>query len=195
MQPQNNQHVAKQTPIKQLIEEKSMQLFDPKAMAELAKLKSADSRNYGVMSLENVKKVMEKIQKTTSAATPEEAFALVTMVIQRGGTNTNTGIRVEASLNSAKLNAETLKNICKSEGQGTVRAFARAINNEIAQVAGLLQEPGDLARKFKRDFPSATDEELIWCSNYQSENASCPEKVRIWLVQDYKRRFNQESEA
>lgn len=64
------------------------------------------------------------------------------------------------------------------------------MRNEIQMFAALLEEPGNLARQALRDLPMLTLEEQIWCSNYQSENPACPEKVKKWLNSDFKRRFN-----
>ena len=30
-----------------------------------------------------------------------------------------------------------------------------------------------------------TDEQRIWCSNFQTTNPSCPQEVREWLVKNY----------
>lgn len=42
----------------------------------------------------------------------------------------------------------------------------------------LLQEEGDLAKQMRRDDPQLQFSDAVWCSNFQTTNPQCPEKVR-----------------
>ena len=58
------------------------------------------------------------------------------------------------------------------------------------KVAAQLREPGDLInRQMCLDFPSATLEKQIWCSNFQSTKQNCPEQVKRWLKENIQKRF------
>lgn len=61
--------------------------------------------------------------------------------------------------------------------------------NDIVEFAKVLDEEGDLARQMRLDEPLLPKDQAYWCSNFQSENAKCPENVRSWLVQNKKSRF------
>ena len=40
------------------------------------------------------------------------------------------------------------------------------------------------------DYPELTSEDAVWYLNFQTTDQNCPEHVRIWLVYNYKSRFN-----
>jgi len=150
---------------------------------------SDSGRTVGLMLEENCEKVIGKIQSLTKLPTLEDTMALISGLCQTGGTNRNAGLNVIYTYNGKSLSAQEFQKICKQEGQGTARQFARAMNSTIYQFAEILDEEGDLARQMRLDHPTMTKQESIWCSNFQSENPACPEIVRNWLKQDLKSRF------
>jgi sulfatase maturation enzyme AslB (radical SAM superfamily) len=119
-----------------------------------------------------------------------EVYIAITIILQRGGTNKNGGNTVKVTLHNKNLTAQDLQNTINNiKKNATNRQFARTLANEIAQVALQLNIEGDLANQMRFEFPDLTQEEAVWCSNFQTINPQCPERVRDWLVQNYKYRF------
>jgi len=122
-----------------------------------------------------------------------EVYVAITVLLQRGGTNKGAGSTIKFTLRDKSLTAQDLQNTVNAvKKNATNRQFARALANEIAQVAVQLNIEGDLANQMRFEFPDLTQEEAAWCSNFQTTNSQCPEKVRNWLVQNYKNRFRKE---
>lgn len=153
------------------------------------KSESTSGRTLGLMLEQNCEKVFEKIQNITELSTVEDTMALISGLCQTGGTNRNAGLNVAFTYNDKNLSALDFQKVCKDQGQGTARQFARTMNNTIYQFAEILDVEGDLSRQMRLDHPTMTKQEAIWCSNFQSENSACPEIVRNWLKQDLKSRF------
>jgi len=119
-----------------------------------------------------------------------EVFVAITVVLQQGGTNKAARNNIKFTLNNKSLTAQDLQNtINVVKKNATNRQFARALANEIAQVALQLNIEGDLANQMRFEFPDLTQEEAVWCSNFQTTNSQCPKRVRDWLVNNYKQRF------
>ena len=111
--------------------------------------------------------------------------------MQNGGTNKNAGQTTQFSVGDFSLAAQDLQNILKAiDPKATSRQLARSLAPQIAEVALNLGLEGDLANQMKYDHPDLTLEEAVWCSNFQTTNQECPERVRNWLVNNYKNRFN-----
>lgn len=163
--------------------------FDYKKFKETMKTKGIKGRSAGIMLETGIEKVLKKIKADFKLESREEAMALITGLCQNGGTNRNAGLNVTYSYDNKILDARTFQKICQIEGSGTARQFARAMNNPIYHFAVLLEEEGDLARQMRLDHPDITQDQAIWCSNYQSDNPLCPELVRNWLKNDLRRRF------
>ncbi len=119
------------------------------------------------------------------------ALLLITGLLQKGGTNKSAGSNTSFSFGDYSLNAQELQNIVLSvNNKATNRQLARTLCNEIAQIAQAVNIEGDLANQMKYDHPDLTSTEAAWCSNFQTTNPNCPSKVRDWLVNNYKNRFN-----
>jgi hypothetical protein len=63
------------------------------------------------------------------------------------------------------------------------------MRDEIYSIADLLGEEGDLASQMRLVYPNISKSEAIWCSNFQTTNPKCPDRVRQWLAQNYSNRF------
>lgn len=160
---------------------------------------TTESRITGSMSEANIKAVVREvgrvknINKTTNNVTEidtDKALALIAGLCQAGGTNRSAGGNVQYNLGTIQLTAVEFQKICQEfGGRGTARQFARTLCNEIHRIAEIFGIEGDLARQMLLDVPTMTTDMKIWCSNFQSENPSCPEEVRNWLKEDRKRRF------
>lgn len=119
------------------------------------------------------------------------ALLLITGLLQKGGTNKSAGSNTSFSCGNYSLNAQELQNIVLSvNNKATNRKLARTLCNEIAQIALAVNIEGDLANQMRYDHPDLTTTEAVWCSNFQTTNPNCPSKVRDWLVNNYKNRFN-----
>lgn len=143
-----------------------------------------------IFSPSDVEKIIKLISKDLKLENVNLAWILVTGVLQRGGSNLKAGNAVvfnlgENSLSSQQLN-RFIRQIVKN---GTNRQLARTISNQIIEIAEIYELPGDLHAQMLIDYPNATMQEKIWCSNFQTQNSNCPDKIRQWLINDYRKRF------
>lgn len=122
----------------------------------------------------------------------ELAFALITGLAQNGGTNIKgSSIRFELGNNSLSTNElmDVIVNTMEKNKKCTIRQFCRTMANDIADIALIMNIEGDLAKKMRKEIPNISEEEAIWCSNFQTQNPRCPDKTRKWLVDNYLKRF------
>jgi replicative DNA helicase len=167
-----------------------------KVVFDLEKIKSVslderknDLRITNVLSENICDEILEKL-KEKYGFEDAEVFVVITVILQRGGTNKSATNNAKITLNGKSLTAQDLQNTIKIvKKNATNRQFARALANKIAQVALKLNIEGDLANQMRFEFPDLTQEEAVWCSSFQTTNSQCPEKVRDWLVKNYKYRF------
>jgi hypothetical protein len=143
---------------------------------------------------EMAEKTVEKIINTLTGKkkiSETIAVALIAGLVQNGGTNKGAGNSAKFTLGDQTLSAQELSNYIKKEqANGTVRQLARAMADEIAEVSLALGIKGDLANQMRYDHPDISQEEAVWCSNFQTTNTNCPTLVREWLVNNYRNRFN-----
>ena len=145
---------------------------------------------FGALPDHIVEKIIEKI-KEKKKVSETVAIVLIAGLMQNGGTNKNAGQTTQFSVGDFSLAAQDLQNILKAiDPKATSRQLARSLAPQIAEVALNLGLEGDLANQMKYDHPDLTLEEAVWCSNFQTTNQECPERVRNWLVNNYKNRFN-----
>lgn len=143
-----------------------------------------------LLSDEIVDEIMEKIT-VGKKIDNDIAWILVTGVLQRGGTNQSAVNVVTFNFNDNSLSAkELLKYIKEVQANATVRQFARSVANDIVDIAMALNIPGDLHSQMRFEHPNLSDSEAVWCSNFQTQNPSCPDTVRDWLVHNHRHRFN-----
>ena len=143
------------------------------------------------MSEEAISQIISEIKKGLSLESPEHAWILVTGVLQRGGSNVKAGNTINFTFGGKTLSSKDLNNFIKKiEKTATNRQFARSAKETLAQVALELNIPGDLHRQMLLDHPNMSDAEKVWCSNFQTTNATCPDSVREWLVHNFKDRFS-----
>ena len=121
----------------------------------------------------------------------DTAWLLVAAVLQLGGSNQKAGNSISYTVNNFTLTSQQLNNIVKKiTKSGTNRQLARSISDNIAEIATHLNIPGDLHSQILLEHPDLTNYEKVWCSNFQTQNPNCPERVREWLVNNFKSRFN-----
>jgi hypothetical protein len=117
--------------------------------------------------------------------------ALIAGLAQNGGTNKGAGSSAKFSFEEKTLTAQELTTqIRKVQENGTIRQLARTMADDIAAVSTKLGIEGDLANQMRYDYPDLSHEEAVWCSNFQTTNINCPVRVRNWLVDNYRKRFN-----
>lgn len=148
-----------------------------------------NTRVINLLTDEVCNQIIDKITEKYNL-TIDQTFIVLTGLLQRGGTNKGAGSNTKFSLNTINFSAQDLQNIINSVSKNsTNRQFARAMSNEIADVALILGIEGDLANQMRFEYPDLTLTEAVWCSNFQTTNKRCPDRVREWLVSNYKNRF------
>ena len=73
----------------------------------------------------------------------------------------------------------------------TPRKLARSLRDDILIVAKAWGIEGNLSKRFKQQFPSATFNELVWASDFHTftPNNAIPDDVKDWLIQNYTSRW------
>lgn len=122
--------------------------------------------------------------------TPTIAFALIAIILQKGGTSKKAQGNIYAIVNGIRLDLNTLRDLAKkSNSTYTLRQWARTYANLIFTTCYTHGIEGDLAKKIARNRPEIQDTEKIWLSNFQMDNPSCPENIRTLLLEHYQSLF------
>lgn len=162
-------------------------------LSELENFKKNSSGNIRVTS-EITSDVADQIIKNIAekkGISETVAIALIAGLVQNGGTNKGAGNSAKFTLGDRTLTAQELGNFIKKSSEGsTIRQLARAMADDIVEVSLEMEMEGDLANQMRYDYPDITTEEAVWCSNFQTTNTNCPDRVRNWLVDNYRKRFN-----
>lgn len=96
----------------------------------------------------------------------------------------------------AWLTAGIARNIMRSVNRSlTFRKVARSYRKEAIAVAKRFELEGNLAKAYKLDNPTATMEQLIYVSDFNtfSDDPTIPSEVRNWLLQNFKKRFKKDA--
>lgn len=134
-------------------------------------------------------KVIEKLKIKKKFENQETAMAMITGLVQNGGSNKSAG-NIIFERNGLTLNSNELHScIIEVEKNGTIRQFARTMADDIVEFAKVMEEEGDLAKQIKLQYSDLKIDDLVWCSNFQTKNPNCPRKIRNWLVENYNKRF------
>jgi hypothetical protein len=163
---------------------------------DLDKISESDKgkikKSVGQMSEDEVKKIIEQTKIKGGFENLTQALIAVSGLCQLGATNKGSSRSITYTYKNKTISAGDFANICSSvKAGGTPRQFARAAGTSIAKIAKHLHEPDDLSRQMKLDHPNLTPDEECWCSNFQSSNPDCPDLVRNWLREDFRKRFNE----
>lgn len=162
---------------------------DLEAIAKEIATNTSNSRTINQLTEEACDAIIEKIIEKNNC-TAEQAFIAITTILQQGGTNKGAGNNSKYSSNAITLTAQDLQNIINTVAKNaTNRQFARTMADDIAQIALHAGIEGDLANQMRFEYPDLTSTEAVWCSNFQTTNQNCPDRVREWLVYNYKNRF------
>lgn len=153
---------------------------------------SSANKNSGYIEESKVVQVLDIIAKEKGLPAETKnttALALVTGLGQNGASNRSVGT-ISYEVNKVILtNIELREYLARIDKNATMRQFFRSIRNDVHTMAALLNEKGDLANLMIREYPNATNDELIWCSNFQTGNNNCPANVREFLNNNAKARF------
>ena len=143
-------------------------------------------------------KVIQEVKKLKEWTSTEDTFAMITGLVQIGGSNKVEKSKKNVTFEMGKMklaSSELLECINKATTETrkkntyTIRQFCRTMANEIAEFASVMSLEGDLTQKMRLDISDLSLEDAIWCSNFQTRNPNCPEKVKQWLVSNYKQHF------
>ena len=162
---------------------------------ELAKItpnnKGEVGKPAGTFADDSTKRLVRVVREQCKIDNDIDAMVLICMVLQIGGSNRGGEKSISYTYNERKLTSGQLQEICSSvKGNGTTGKLARTLASTIIRIAFNLEELGDLARQMKMDFPDMTKEEEYWCSNFQTSNPDCPERVRNWLKSNFHSTFD-----
>lgn len=135
--------------------------------------------------------IVSEIQRSCRDAKKPHVIIAISILLQRGATSPKTPGNKQISFGTATITVDTIRKACKNE-KCTTRQFARGMKNIVISVMENLGEAapdGNLAKLFKTDVKNVTKQELIWASDFQTYNENCPDKVKNWLLENYKERF------
>lgn len=163
--------------------------FDSGKIAALANSNKTKEEKKGILSKEKCFMVIENTRKRKELPDKETAMALITGLVQNGGSNKSAG-NTSYERGNKILNSNELQQIITDvEKNATIRQFARTMANDIAEFAIIMEEEGDLAKQMRINHSDLSLIDLAWCSNFQTKNPNCPKKVRNWLAENYSKRF------
>jgi hypothetical protein len=187
------EHPSHESPIEQPKDQHSEDIINFDTLKEEIVETKQSSRPTAELSKETCTKVLHTIKEKKNLKNINQALILTTGLAQNGGTNRNAGSSISYSAFNKTLNVSDLQSYLRANNlnTATIRQFCRGLANEIAQTAEIIGQDGDLANQMGRDDPNITKAEAAWCSNFQTTNPNCPEKVRHWLLNNFKDRFKQ----
>lgn len=170
---------------------KEIQTLDLIKIKDIAVEKNRKEKtDKGVLHRKTCIEILEAVKISKDLSNIEAAAVMVTGLVQRGGSNRNAGPNATYELNGKTLNANELQNIIhRIDKSATIRQFCRAMANDIADIAMIIEEEGDLAKQMKIQHSDLSMEEAAWCSNFQTKNPRCPKRTKEWLVENYNKRF------
>jgi len=176
-----------------------MTIFDTKDITkDILELKKAgkkisSTKSDGFMDEQLAKEVIAKVAELKYSGQKDkiaQAMILIAKLGQDGASNANIGTLKVTDNHDVSLTNIELKTIVNEKKKGaTMRQFYKTIRDDVAQVAKLLNFPGDLAKQMQAEDSNVTAEELIWCSNFQTKNKNAPAKINDWLCKNAKEHF------
>lgn len=136
------------------------------------------------------KEVVDKFAESQKLS-KNQALVVITLLFQSGGTNRSCDGNLQVSIFNKQIKLANLRKVlneCKLKANE--RKLARSLASKIEKIAKELSIPGNLAKKITREFPERkfTMEELVWLSEFQVDNPSCPEESRKLISDCLKKR-------
>lgn len=146
----------------------------------------------GEASDAKVNKILLKLASELGVTDMTSLYSCIAILIQQGATAPSMPKDTKVVYNGVMVSAGVLRRICATEDV-TVRQLARKLKSAIPSIMlslGDLAPEGNLAKQMRLELKNVTREEAIWASDFQTYNEECPDRVRLWLVKDYKNKFN-----
>jgi hypothetical protein len=136
--------------------------------------------------------IMRELQSKSPNASLDEIFFCIAMICQKGATSNKSNANLSYKYRNCTITVNQLRLACHKCGGASVRQLARGLKDQIISLMKSLGNkgvPGNLHRSMSLDLPNLSSEEAIWASDFQTYNPNCPQRVRIWLVKNYRARF------
>lgn len=122
---------------------------------------------------------------------PDTAFVIIATLCQKGGSAKKAQGNIFTIVDGVRVELNTIREIIKQNNLNiTLRQWARTHATNIYIVCEAANIHGDLAKKLSRNRPDLQESDLIWMSNFQMDNPSCPENVRKLLLEHYNSMFS-----
>lgn len=148
-------------------------------------------KDHGTMPKATCEKTIQILTASKKWDSYETTFSMICGLVQTGGSNKK---ERTFELNDKTLSSKELLEAIEKASEGTkkhytIRQFCRTMADEIVNFSIIMNLEGDLIQKMRLDVSEISPEEACWCSNFQTRNPNCPQKVREWLVKNYKEKF------
>jgi hypothetical protein len=138
-------------------------------------------------------KILETMKKTLELESREQALAIITVLFQLGGTARSCDGNMSVTLFGKETKLAEIRKILKQNSCNKAeRKLARTLATEIQEIAQMLELPGNLYSKIqKKDLERKfSTEEKVWLSDFQSDNESCPIRLRNLILETFKKPEN-----
>ena len=184
-------------------DENPMTIFDPdtinvEEVLEASKIRSRfetkAQRNAAATKTEIVAVISEILRTKNIPITTESltnATCAVAVLCQEGATSPKfKESRINRSFGIA-ISVKEVRKACTTVGVDTVRKLARGMKDKIFEISQKLCLEGNLSKLYKLDCLDYDPQDLVWVSDFQTfnRNPQMPDKVRQWLLSNYKTRF------
>lgn len=140
-----------------------------------------------------VEEILEAIKKHFQLSTTDEAITVVAILFQQGGTARSCHGDMATSLFGKSFKLSEIRKILKQNScKNSERKLARSLANEIFEICNIMELSGNLSAKIQKSNleKSFQPEELIWMSDFQAENPTCPFEIRTYILESFKKKNN-----
>merc|ERR1712032_279608 len=140
------------------------------------------SRSY-ILPTGKVDEILKTI-KEQYEVTREEAVAILTVLFQQGATARGCDGNMTTNLFNKDIKLAEIRKILKQHScNKSERKLARALANEIFEIALIMELEGNLYSKVQKQNLEAIYQldEKVWMSDFQSENPNCPVRIRTLI--------------
>ena len=136
-------------------------------------------------------KIIEAIIDETGLESTEQTLTFLAIIFQKGGTARQCDGNLEAEVQGKKLRLKTVRDCMRNVGLPRIeRRLAHSIATPIYKICSFLNITGNLARAILNNettiLPNLTDEDKAWMSDFQSDNADYPDRIRQLISNHFK---------
>lgn len=131
--------------------------------------------------------ILDEIVFKYSLGSRKEALAALCLLAQQGGTSKGCDGNLTISIFSKEFKLSDIRKIFQTSSKQTLRKFARTFANEAHAICLVFDVPGNLHKKIIRMHPDRdfSTSELVWLSDFQSENQNCPTEFRQFIIEAF----------